>query len=164
MSKVVADTQVSTAYYRSAADDERSELVRIFVSGVTADETSPSTAFSWNRDAFSTIRFRPRVLRNVRPVDLTTSIVGHRSTMPVYISPAAMGRLAHTEGEKCLARTAAAHGIPYIVSARNVRIFSSLTVTHCSLSVSQVSANSSVSFEDLAAEVPKDTLLFYQVR
>ncbi|POY70468.1 hypothetical protein BMF94_6536 [Rhodotorula taiwanensis] len=108
------------AYYRSAADDERT--------------------FSWNRDAFSTIRFRPRVLRNVRPVDLTTSIVGHRSTMPVYISPAAMGRLAHTEGEKCLARTAAAHGIPYIVSA-----------------------NSSVSFEDLAAEVPKDTLLFYQL-
>ncbi|KWU47086.1 hypothetical protein RHOSPDRAFT_28145 [Rhodotorula sp. JG-1b] len=108
------------AYYRSAADDERT--------------------FSWNRDAFSLIRFRPRVLRNVLPVDLSTSILGHRSRMPIYISPAAMGRLAHPEGEKCLVRTAASHGIPYVVSA-----------------------NSSVSFEDIAAEVPKDTILFYQL-
>lgn len=74
-------------------------------------------AFSWNRDAFSQIRFRPRVLRNVLPVDLSTSILGHRSRMPIYISPAAMGRLAHPEGEKCLVRTAAAHGIPYVVCA-----------------------------------------------
>ncbi|GAA5983167.1 hypothetical protein JCM10908_000181 [Rhodotorula pacifica] len=108
------------AYYRSAADDERT--------------------FAWNRDAFSLIRFRPRVLRNVLPVDLSTSILGHRAKLPIYISPAAMGRLAHPEGEKCLARTAASHGIPYIVSA-----------------------NSSVSFEDIAAEVPKDTILFYQL-
>lgn len=57
------------------------------------------------------------MLRNVLPVDLSTRILGHRATMPVYISPAAMGRLAHPEGEKCLARTAAQHGIPYVVRA-----------------------------------------------
>lgn len=117
------------AYYRSAADDERSKslrltLFRFFPStrGTIAETRLPlplpdqsPIAFSWNRDAFSLIRFRPRVLRNVLPVDLSTSILGHRSRMPIYISPAAMGRLAHPEGEKCLVRTAASHGIPYVV-------------------------------------------------
>lgn len=119
------------AYYRSAADDERSKslapsslpvLPELQAAETSASPPSPrqstsTAAFSWNRDAFSLIRFRPRVLRNVLPVDLSTSILGHRSRMPVYISPAAMGRLAHPEGEKCLVRTAAAHGIPYVVCA-----------------------------------------------
>jgi L-lactate dehydrogenase (cytochrome) len=119
------------AYYRSAADDERSKSLapsslpvfpELQAAETSASPPSPrqstsTAAFSWNRDAFSLIRFRPRVLRNVLPVDLSTSILGHRSRMPVYISPAAMGRLAHPEGEKCLVRTAAAHGIPYVVCA-----------------------------------------------
>lgn len=48
--------------------------------------------------------------------------------MPVFIAPAAMGKLAHPDGELCLARVAHAQGIPYMVSA-----------------------NSSISFEQLAA-------------
>lgn len=93
--------------------------------------------------------------------------------MPIYISPAAMGRLAHPEGERCLARTAASHGIPYVVCAFAFFCFGggqggrrtecALTLTDAGVSPPKVSANSSVSFEDIAAEVPKDTILFYQV-
>lgn len=54
-------------------------------------------------------------MRDVIQVDLTTSLLGFKSSLPIYVSPAAMGRLAHPDGEKCLARVAATHGIPYIV-------------------------------------------------
>ncbi|GAA5874582.1 hypothetical protein JCM16303_002911 [Sporobolomyces ruberrimus] len=107
------------AYYRSAADDE-----------LTHD---------WNRQAFSRVRLRPRVMRDVSTVDLTTTLLGHKSALPFFIAPAAMGRLAHPDGEKCLARGAKIHGIPYVVSA-----------------------NASVSFEELVAQA-SDQTLFYQL-
>ncbi|GAA5835530.1 hypothetical protein JCM3766R1_006440 [Sporobolomyces carnicolor] len=107
------------AYYRSAADDE-----------LTHD---------WNRKSFARLRLRPRVMRDVSTVNLTTSLLGHKSSLPFFIAPAAMGRLAHPEGEKALARGAKVHGIPYVVSA-----------------------NSSVSFEELAAQA-SDQTLFYQL-
>ncbi|GAA5948097.1 hypothetical protein JCM3765_007108 [Sporobolomyces pararoseus] len=107
------------AYYRSAADDELTH--------------------NWNRQSFSRLRLRPRVMRDVSTVDLTTTVLGHASALPFFIAPAAMGRLAHPEGEKCLARGSQLHGIPYVVSA-----------------------NSSVSFEELAAQASNQTL-FYQL-
>lgn len=81
--------------------------------------------------------------------------------MPVFISPAAMGRLAHPEGEKCLVRAAAANGIPYIVRRESRSFLCGL----CAEVVPswQVSSNSSVSLEDLAAETP-EAMLFFQVR
>ncbi|BGP02360.1 hypothetical protein NBRC10513v2_006008 [Rhodotorula toruloides] len=108
------------AYYRSAADDERTH--------------------NWNRESFYSVRLRPRVLRDVTTVDLSASILGHTSSLPIYISPAAMGRLAHPDGEKCLARVAAAHQIPYMVSA-----------------------NASVGFEELASQAKEGQILFYQL-
>ncbi|BGP08453.1 hypothetical protein JCM10049v2_004300 [Rhodotorula toruloides] len=108
------------AYYRSAADDERTH--------------------NWNRESFYSVRLRPRVLRDVTTVDLSASILGHTSSLPIYISPAAMGRLAHPDGEKCLARVAAAHQIPYMVSA-----------------------NASVGFEELASQAKDGQILFYQL-
>ncbi|GAA6012024.1 hypothetical protein JCM11491_000141 [Sporobolomyces phaffii] len=104
------------AYYRSAADDE-----------LTHDR---------NRQTFSRLRLRPRVMRDVTTVDLTTKLLGHKSSLPFFIAPAAMGRLAHPDGEKCLARTAKAHGFPYVLSS-----------------------NSSVSFEELSRD-PDQTLFF----
>ncbi|GAA6028416.1 hypothetical protein JCM8097_007020 [Rhodosporidiobolus ruineniae] len=113
------------AYYRSAADDER---------------THDWASFLSNRSSFSHVRLRPRVLRDVTTVDLTTSLLGFKASMPIFVAPAAMGRLAHPEGEKCLARVAGAHQIPYIVSA-----------------------NASVSFEDIAALAQNGQTLFYQL-
>ncbi|BGP16578.1 hypothetical protein JCM10213v2_004580 [Rhodosporidiobolus nylandii] len=54
------------AYYRSAADDEKTH--------------------DWNRNSFSQVRLRPRVLRDVTSVDLSTSILGCKSSLPIYVS------------------------------------------------------------------------------
>lgn len=42
--------------------------------------------------------------------------MGHSSSLPVFIAPAALARLGHPDGELCLARGAARRNIPYIVS------------------------------------------------
>ncbi|KAG8774371.1 hypothetical protein FRC15_001338 [Serendipita sp. 397] len=79
------------AYYSSAADDE-----------ITNRE---------NHLAYQRIWFRPRVMRDVSKVDWSTTILGHKSSMPVYITATALGKLGHPEGEVLLTRAAAKHGI-----------------------------------------------------
>ena len=73
-------------YYSSGSDDE-----------VTLNE---------NRMAFTRLRLNPRVLINVHTVDTRSTILGFPSSFPVYISSAALGRLAHPEGEVLLTKAA----------------------------------------------------------
>ncbi|KAJ8696991.1 hypothetical protein PTI98_006809 [Pleurotus ostreatus] len=79
------------AYYSSAADDE-----------ITMRE---------NHAAYHRIWFRPRILRNVTKVDWSTKILGHKTSMPVYITATALGKLGHPDGELNLTRAAAKHGV-----------------------------------------------------
>lgn len=69
-----------------------------------------------NRVDWKKISFRPRVLRSVGVVDMKRAIMGHPSARPFFIAPFAMARLAHPEGELCLARAAARANIPLCVS------------------------------------------------
>ncbi|KAI5829299.1 hypothetical protein K523DRAFT_274784 [Schizophyllum commune Tattone D] len=79
------------AYYSSAADDE-----------ITNRE---------NHAAYHRVWFRPRILRDVTNVDWSTTILGHKTSMPIYISATALGKLGHPDGELNLTRAAAKHGI-----------------------------------------------------
>ncbi|KAH7442234.1 hypothetical protein KP509_03G078000 [Ceratopteris richardii] len=60
-----------------------------------------------NRRAFERIWFRPRILIDVTQVDLTTSILGFKISMPIMVAPTAMQRMAHPEGELATARAVA---------------------------------------------------------
>lgn len=71
-----------------------------------------------NRTFFRRLMFRPRVMRNVKDVITKRSILGFESELPFFISPAAMAKLAHPDGELALSRGAGAEGIPYCVSGR----------------------------------------------
>lgn len=86
------------AYYSSAGDDE-----------VTCRE---------NRQAFGRVFFKPRILRPVGQVDMTTSLVQGTvdAALPVYVSPAAMAKLGHADGELNLTRAAGLGGIVQGVS------------------------------------------------
>ncbi|RYQ81874.1 hypothetical protein Ahy_B10g100472 isoform C [Arachis hypogaea] len=61
-----------------------------------------------NRDAFSRILFRPRILIDVSKVDMTTRILGFNISMPIMIAPTGMQKLAHPQGECAIARAASA--------------------------------------------------------
>ncbi|KNA20050.1 hypothetical protein SOVF_055830, partial [Spinacia oleracea] len=63
-----------------------------------------------NRNAFSRILFRPRILIDVTNIDMTTTILGFKISMPIMIAPTAMQKMAHPEGEYATARAASAAG------------------------------------------------------
>lgn len=63
-----------------------------------------------NRNAFTRILFRPRILIDVTKIDLTTTVLGYKISMPIMLAPTAMQKMAHPEGEYATARAASAAG------------------------------------------------------
>lgn len=64
-----------------------------------------------NQDIYRRIRLRPRVMVDVSDVRLDTSMLGVGVRMPIYISAAAKGGLAHPDAELALARAAHSCGV-----------------------------------------------------
>lgn len=64
-----------------------------------------------NSQLFRRIMLRPRVMRSVPQARTMRSILGFSSKAPFFVSPAAMARLAHKDGELALARGCASEGI-----------------------------------------------------
>ena len=58
---------------------------------------------------------RPRVLIDVQDANIERSILGFDSKAPFFVSPAAMAKLAHPDGELALAKGSASEGIIQIV-------------------------------------------------
>ncbi|CAL1684390.1 unnamed protein product [Lasius platythorax] len=58
----------------------------------------------WNREAFRNYRIRPRFLRDVSRRDISTTVLGHKVSMPLGVAPTAMQRMAHPDGECANAR------------------------------------------------------------
>nr|CAD7198596.1 unnamed protein product [Timema douglasi] len=52
-----------------------------------------------NKTAFSRLLIRPRCLRDVSQCDASTTVLGNKVAMPVGVSPTAMQRMAHPDGE-----------------------------------------------------------------
>ncbi|XP_021741512.1 peroxisomal (S)-2-hydroxy-acid oxidase GLO5-like isoform X1 [Chenopodium quinoa] len=63
-----------------------------------------------NRNAFSRILFRPRILIDVSHIDISITVLGFNIPMPIMIAPSAMQKMAHPEGEFATARAASAAG------------------------------------------------------
>ncbi|CAI9303883.1 unnamed protein product [Lactuca saligna] len=63
-----------------------------------------------NRNAFSRILFRPRILIDVSKIDMTTTILGFKISMPIMVAPTAMQKMAHPDGEYATARAASSAG------------------------------------------------------
>ena len=73
-------------------------------------------ALSRSREAYATVEFRPRMLRDVSSVDASTTILGKPAAAPLVFAPTGFTRMMHTEGEPAVARVAARAGIPYALS------------------------------------------------
>lgn len=84
------------AYYYSASDDLHSKHL--------------------NNTVYRSILLRPRVFHDCTNCDLSTSIIGHKLQLPVFISPAAMARLAHPDGEWGMAEACKAFGAMQMIS------------------------------------------------
>jgi 4-hydroxymandelate oxidase len=83
-----------------------------YVAGGSWDEIT----LAENDAAWRTFRFVPRVLRDIRVIDVGGSFLGKPSALPIGIAPMAAQAMAHPDGEAAMARGAVAAGIPMIVS------------------------------------------------
>ncbi|KAF2146001.1 uncharacterized protein K452DRAFT_283283 [Aplosporella prunicola CBS 121167] len=84
------------AYYFSASDDLVSK--------------------SLNNTVYRNILLRPRVFVDCTNCDTSTTLLGHKVNVPFYVSPAAMARLAHPDGEWGIAQACAQYGGMQVVS------------------------------------------------
>ncbi|SJX60151.1 related to L-lactate dehydrogenase (cytochrome b2) [Sporisorium reilianum f. sp. reilianum] len=113
------------AYYASAADDEITK--------------------AQNRASFNRIVFRPRILRAIGQVDSSVKLIDSHGTgvdcaLPIYVSPAAMAKLGHPDGELNLTRGAGKAAI-----------------------IQGISANASVGLDEMLDARQKDQPVIYQL-
>jgi isopentenyl diphosphate isomerase/L-lactate dehydrogenase-like FMN-dependent dehydrogenase len=84
-----------------------------YIAGGATDEISVER----NRRAFESWALRPRVLRNVSRLELSTTVLGTKVSLPVLIAPCGGHQKAHPEGEFATYRAAAVVGTILAVSA-----------------------------------------------
>jgi L-lactate dehydrogenase (cytochrome)/glycolate oxidase len=73
------------------------------------------------RAAYEKLEFQPKILLNVKDVDLSVQMLGRKMSMPLGIAPTGFTRMMQTEGEYAGACAAADAGIPYTLSTMGTR-------------------------------------------
>jgi len=89
------------AYYSSGADDE-----------ITLRE---------NHTAFQRIWLKPRVLVNVRDIDLRSAILGNPCSLPLYVTATALGGLAHEDAEVAIVKATGNEDVHYMLPTLSSR-------------------------------------------
>ena len=84
-----------------------------FIDGAAGDEVTSSR----NRDEFNVLELRPRFLRDVSNVSLTTTVLGEPVACPVIGAPHGAGLLFHPDAEVGVARALHEAGTIYVVSS-----------------------------------------------
>jgi 4-hydroxymandelate oxidase len=93
-----------------------------YIAGGATDEVSVDR----NRRAYVSWAFRPRVMRDVSKLDLSTQVLGTKVDLPVLIAPCGGHKRAHPEGELATYRAATACGTIMAVSANANTSFGAL--------------------------------------
>ena len=73
------------------------------------------------RTAYEKLEFQPKILLNVKDVDISVNMLGKNASMPVGIAPTGFTRMMQTEGEYAGACAASDAGIPYTLSTMGTR-------------------------------------------
>lgn len=110
-------TVVDLAGFEPVARERMAPAAYDYVAGGAGGEE----ALRENLVAWQRYRLRPRVLVDVSSIDLSTTLLGASSSMPVAIAPMAIHGLADPGAEVDMAKAAAAAGIPFTLSTMSNR-------------------------------------------
>ena len=83
-----------------------------YVDGGANDEL----AFIRSQEVYSRVEFRARVLRDVSTIDLTATIVGQKSALPIIFAPTGYTRMMHYQGEVMVAKICEENNLVYNLS------------------------------------------------
>jgi len=84
-----------------------------YIDGAADDEVTRRR----NTEAFDTCDLVPNVLAGVETVDMSTSVMGNKINMPLMLSPTALQRLFHWQGERAVGQAAEAAGTWFGISS-----------------------------------------------
>jgi L-lactate dehydrogenase (cytochrome) len=84
-----------------------------YIDGAADDELTKSR----NTQAFADCDLVPNVLAGVETIDLRTTLMGKEMAMPLFLSPTALQRLFHWQGERAVARAAEKFGTWFGISS-----------------------------------------------
>ncbi|WP_375290005.1 alpha-hydroxy acid oxidase [Qipengyuania sp.] len=97
-----------------------------YIDGAADDEITKTR----NTQAFKTADLVPDVLAGVSEIDTSCRIMGRKSALPLVLSPTALQRVFHWEGEKAVARAAEKFGLWFGISSlatHSIEVIAALT-------------------------------------
>ncbi|XP_076913726.1 peroxisomal (S)-2-hydroxyacid oxidase GLO4-like [Bidens hawaiensis] len=100
----MGDEPVNVKEYQALAKQALPKMYYDYFAGGSEDEHT----LRENNNAFQRIIIWPRILIDVSKIDMSTTILGYKTSAPIMIAPTAMHKLAHPEGEIATAKAAAA--------------------------------------------------------
>ena len=116
---------INIAEYEALARERLHPAVWDYFSGGANDEET----LRENRAAFARIQLRPRVLVDVRQIDMATTLLGAPVAMPICVAPSAMHGAACEDGECATAQAAGALGTLMAASTESTRTLEEIAQT-----------------------------------
>ncbi|KAL4388161.1 hypothetical protein GQ457_09G005490 [Hibiscus cannabinus] len=110
--RIMEEEPVNVNEFRELARRALPKMFYDFYAGGAEDQHT----LKENEEAFHRIIIRPRILRDVSAIDLSTTVLGYNISMPVMIAPTSMQKLANPAGEIATARAASACGTIMVLS------------------------------------------------
>ena len=103
----------NTAQFRRLAKARLPGPIFHYIDGAADDEVT----YRRNTEAYEACDLVPTVLAGVENIDLSTTVMGIPTDMPLFLSPTALQRLFHHDGERAVGRAAAAFNTLFGISS-----------------------------------------------
>jgi L-lactate dehydrogenase (cytochrome) len=84
-----------------------------YIDGAADDEVT----YRRNTEAYERCDLVPNVLRGVETIDMSTTVMGKKIDLPIFLSPTALQRLFHWQGERAVGRAAEKFGTFFGISS-----------------------------------------------
>jgi L-lactate dehydrogenase (cytochrome) len=108
------DALINTLDFEEVASKTLSAKAWAYYSSAATDLVTKNA----NMKTYAKIGLRPRMMKDVSRVSTKTTILGCKTGLPIFVSPAAMARLVHEDGEKAIARACGPQNIIHSISTQ----------------------------------------------
>jgi len=99
--------------FRKLAKQRLPSPIFNYIDGAADDEVT----YRRNSASYNDVDLVPNILAGVNEIDLSTTIFGKKIDMPLFLSPVALQRLFHHEGERGVSKAAEKYGTMFGISS-----------------------------------------------
>ena len=103
----------NTEHFRKFAKQRLPSPIFHYIDGAADDEVT----YRRNTEAFEDCDLVPNVLAGVENIDMSTTVMGQKLELPLFLSPTALQRLFHHDGERAVGKAAEKFGTMFGISS-----------------------------------------------